>query len=357
VDFRNVLVTGGAGFVGSRLAIRLRQSYPDLAVFALDNLSRRGSEVNLLELRAHDVGFVHGDIRCPSDLSGLPRFDLMIECSAEPSVHAGQDGSPAGVIESNLIGTMNCLEAARSSGAAVLFLSTSRVYPIEALNSLRYTETDTRFVLDAEQDLPGAGANGIAESFPLTGARSFYGMTKLASEALIQEYVFSFDMPALINRCAVIAGPGQMGKVDQGVVTLWVARHLFGVPLTYTGFGGQGKQVRDILHVDDLFALVDRQLNTQSVWDGRRYNVGGGTENSASLFELTELCRELTGSRVEISPRPETARVDVRIFETDNTKVQRDLGWKPEREVAATVAEISEWIRSRKSQLEPFLGR
>ena len=207
----------------------------------------------------------------------------MIDCSAEPSVQAGLGGSPRAVLDTNLVGTINCLEAARARGAAFLFLSTSRIYPIAALNDLPFTETETRFRWDDVPGIAGFSERGIAEGFTLDGARSFYGTSKLAGEQLIQEYVFSYGMRALINRCGVIAGPWQMGKVDQGVITLWVARHYFGQPLRYTGFGGHGKQVRDILHVHDLFDLLQLQLEAPERWDGRVYNVGGGNDGSVSL--------------------------------------------------------------------------
>ncbi|MCA8950273.1 MAG: NAD-dependent epimerase/dehydratase family protein [Planctomycetes bacterium] len=355
LPYRHVLVTGGAGFVGSRLCLRLRREFEGLRVTALDNLVRRGSELHIRPLREHGVDFVHGDIRCPEDLAALPAFDLLLECSAEPSVHAGQSGSPVGVVHNNLTGALHCLEAARQNGAAVLFLSTSRVYPIAHLRALRHTEAETRLELTAEQELPGCSHAGIAEGFPLDGARSFYGMTKLAGEALIQEYVFTYGMRALIDRCGVIAGPGQMGKADQGVVTLWAARHVYGRPLKYIGFGGHGKQVRDVLHVDDLCDLVVLQLQSPSIWDGRIYNAGGGAAHSASLLELTGLCRELSGQKVEIASEPATAAVDVPIYVTDNALVERELGWQPRRDVPTTLGEILAWIRDHRDELRPVL--
>ena len=113
-------------------------------------------------------------------------------------------------------------------------------------------------------------------------------------------------MPAVIDRCGVIAGPWQMGKVDQGVFTHWMLAHHFGNPLSYIGFGGEGKQVRDLLHVEDLVDLVERQLLDPEAWDGRTVNVGGGRECSLSLRETTAICRELTGNEVPIEPVAET---------------------------------------------------
>lgn len=356
MSFARILVTGGAGFVGSNLALRLKRDRPGAEVIALDNLLRRGSEANLPRLREHGVEFRHGDIRCREDLEGLPDFDLLIECSAEPSVHAGASGSPATVVQVNLAGTANCLEAARRQGAAVLFLSTSRVYPIARLRALGYEEGATRLALAAEQVQSGASDEGVSEDFALAGARSFYGATKLASELLIQEYVFNSGMRALVYRAGVIAGPWQMGRVDQGFVSLWVARHHFGRPLRYVGFGGGGKQVRDVLHIDDLGDLVLAHLSDPSVWDGRVYNVGGGKAVSTSLLELTALCREATGRTVPIDSEPATSPVDVPIYLSDCARVMRDTAWRPRRGMEEIVRDVAGWLAANGDRLEATVG-
>src|SRR5437764_11327435 len=211
---------------------------------------------------------------------------------------SGFDGSPEYVVKSNLLGAFNCLELARRHSAHVVFLSTSRVYPMGALRRLALEESDTRFELAAEQPLPGASPAGIAEEFPLRGARTIYGSTKLAAELLIEEYRDAYGLRAVIDRCGVIAGPWQMGKVDQGVFTYWVLAHHFRRPLAYIGFGGHGKQVRDLLHVQDLVDLLDEQLTDPERWDGFTGNVGGGRKCSLSLLETTALCREITGNAV-----------------------------------------------------------
>jgi CDP-paratose 2-epimerase len=352
--FRHVLITGGAGFVGANLAIEFRQQFPKLAVTSFDNLGRRGSELNLARLNQHGVAFVHGDVRCAEDVADLDGFDLLIDCSAQPSVHAGLSGSPLPVVQNNLQGTIHCAEAARKRGAALLFLSTSRVYPIEAVNGLPYDEEPTRFRWTATSGVPGFGPEGIAEDFPLTGARSLYGATKLASELILQEYAYSYKMPVLIDRCGVLTGPWQMGKVDQGVITFWVARHLLKLPLRYTGFGGAGKQVRDLLHVDDLFALLIRQLDRPECWDGRVYNVGGGNDVSTSLVELTDLCRQVTGNSVAIGSVPDTAAVDVRIYITDARRAMAEFGWKPTIQVHAIVDGIHQWLRDNLALVQPL---
>jgi CDP-paratose 2-epimerase len=354
--FDKILITGGAGFVGSSLAIRFKSAFPGIRVMAMDNLHRRGSELNLPRLRGAGVEFHHGDVRCPEDLEVLPTFDLLIDCAAEPSVQAGVGGSPQYVLNNNLVGTIHCLEAARVRRAAFLLISTSRVYPIAALNALPFREENTRFCWDGGCGVPGCSPEGIAETFPLAGARSYYGASKLAAELLVQEYVYNAGMPALIDRCGILAGPWQMGKVDQGVVTLWVAHHYFERPLRYIGFGGQGKQVRDLLHVDDLFELLVLQMRSTAGWDGRVYNVGGGLPVSASLRELTELCESATGRRIPISSAPETSDVDLRIYLTDARKAMAEFGWRPTRSVAQIVGDIADWIGMHRNELCEILA-
>jgi CDP-paratose 2-epimerase len=350
---RHVLVTGGAGFVGSGLALRARQAWPDATVTAFDNLRRRGSELNLARLRAAGVTFVHGDIRSPADLAPLGReLDLLLECSAEPSVLAGYDGDPSYVIDTNLVGTIHCLELARKAGAAVLFLSTSRVYPIAALNDILTDEAETRFEIADSQALPGVTADGISEDFPLHGTRSIYGATKLASELLIAEYHEAFGLRTLVNRCGVIAGPWQMGKVDQGVFSLWMARHLKGGTLTYNGWNGQGKQVRDLLHIDDLADLVVTEVEAFDRLDGQMFNAGGGRGCSLSLQETTALCEEISGRRIAITPRPDTRVADIKLYVTDNTRVTAATGWAPRRTAVDVLRDLHDWMRAHAPQLE-----
>ena len=350
-----VLVTGGAGFIGANVAIGLAERHPDWEIAALDNLHRRGAELNLPRLRAAGVEFEHGDVRVPDDLMRTGHADALVECSAEPSALAGFEGSPDYVVRSNLVGAYNCLELARRDGAYLVFLSTSRVYPVAGLRGLALEETDTRFELAAEQPLPGVSPAGIAEAFPLEGARTLYGSTKLAAELLIEEYRDAYGLRAVIDRCGVIAGPWQMGKVDQGVFTFWMLAHHFRTPLRYIGFGGTGRQVRDLLHVDDLLELVDGQLADPGRWDGAKVNVGGGRERSLSLLETTALCAEITGNRVEIEPSAETRPGDVPLYISDCRRLESLTDWRPRRSARDILADIHGWIRDHEHDLEQAL--
>ena len=353
---KTILVTGGAGFVGTTLALGFKAQEADCRVIALDNLKRRGSELNLPRLRAGGVEFVHGDVRCPADLESCGPCDLLIECSAEPSVLAGYGGSPAYVTDANLIGAINCLEHARRHGSDFVFLSTSRVYPMAAINQLALVETDTRFEIAAEQPFPGVGPAGISEDFPLAGARSLYGATKLCAELLIAEYVEMYGLRAVVNRCGVIAGPWQMGRVDQGVTALWVARHVYGGALKYIGYGGTGKQVRDVLHVDDLLRLVRVEAARMDTLKGRVLNAGGGRAVSASLREMTALCEAVAGRSIEIGSDPETRAADVPVYITDNRRVTEATGWRPEKGVLEIIEDIHRWIVDNRDTLAGILA-
>jgi CDP-paratose 2-epimerase len=350
-----LLITGGAGFVGSNLAVSLAARHPEWEIAALDNLYRRGSELNLPRLDEAGVKFVRGDVREPADLEGLPEISALIECSAEPSVMSGVDGDTGYLVHTNLTGAYNCLELARRDSAFVVFLSTSRVYPVAPQCRLALTEAPTRFEIAPEQDVPGVSPAGIAEEFPLDGARTLYGATKLAAELLIEEYRTGLGVPAVIDRCGVIAGPWQMGKVDQGVFTHWMLAHHFGQPLSYIGFGGAGKQVRDLLHVEDLVDLVERQLLDPGVWDGRTVNVGGGRECSLSLLETTEICRRLTGNEVPIEPVEQTRAGDVPIYLSDCGRLFGLDRWRPRRDAEQILADIHQWIAADEMRIAEAL--
>ncbi len=354
--FSRILITGGAGFVGSNLSIRLKREFPTSSIVAFDNLHRRGSELNLPRLKQSGVDFIHGDVRRLEDFDALPAPpDLIVECSAEPSAQAGYGGSPAYLIHTNLTGAFHCLELARQSKSAFIFLSTSRVYPFPKLNRLRYTESPTRYVLTDDQPFPGASAQGIGEDFPLDGPRSLYGMTKLAAELMVEEYSDAYSIPSITTRFGLLTGPWQMAKSDQGVIALWAAFHYFKRNLSYIGFGGMGKQVRDFLHIDDFCDLVVDQIRHFPDYQGKRLNAGGGLANSLSLAETTALCREITGNSVEITAVSENRPADVRSYITDHRAITAVRGWRPKRDARTTIQDLCDWLQANEAELGPLL--
>jgi CDP-paratose 2-epimerase len=351
-----ILIAGGAGFVGSNLALLLKGDYPGHKIVALDNLRRRGSELNIPRLKAAGIEFRHGDIRNPSDLDEVGGFDLLIECAAEPSVSAGYETAPSYVTHTNLCGSLNCFEQARRYRADVIFISTSRVYPVKPLRQLSLKETATRFQLDETMDHPGVTRDGINENFPMEGSRTIYGAAKLASELILAEYADCYRINAIINRCGILTGPWQMGHVEQGVVALWVARHLFGGPLTYIGYGGSGKQVRDVLHVQDFYDLLALQLNHTAKLSGQVFNVGGGNENTMSLLELTQLCQDTTGKQIDIDKDPKTRDNDIPWYVSDCSKINTLMRWHPKITPKEVIEQLVIWMRENQQSLEPIFN-
>jgi CDP-paratose 2-epimerase len=351
-----ILITGGAGFAGSTVAIALKQHFPSTRVIALDNLHRRGSELNLPRLAQANVQFVHGDIRAREDLLMLlpDAPGLLVECSAEPSAQAGYRGSPEYVIQTNLVGSFHCLELARHARADVIFISTSRVYPYEALNNLPFIEEETRFALATDRAILGSSAAGISECFPMAGARSLYGMTKLAAELMMEEYADAYGLRYVINRCGLLTGPWQMAKADQGVMVLWMAAHYFCRGLAYVGFQGTGKQVRDVLHIDDFCDLLVDQIQHFNLYRGQRYNVGGGLINSLSLQETTRLCAEITGNTIPLASSAVTRPADVRLYISDHRLISSVNEWRPRRDTRLTLTDIFNWLRSEEQRLRPL---
>ena len=351
-----ILITGGCGFVGSSLAISLKKKYNQYSVKVIDNLKRRGSELNLTRLKSHGIEFNHGDIRFRQDLNQIKEVDFIIDAAAEPSVQAGLDGSPDYLIETNFMGTYNTLEFSKMCNSKIIFLSTSRVYSIPALESIEYNNGDERFLISQNQTIRGVSETGITESFDVSSYRSLYGTTKLASEMLVQEYNALFGLHTVINRCGVLTGPWQMGKVDQGFIVLWLAKHLWKGELSYVGYGGSGKQVRDILHVHDLFRLVDWQMHNMEKVNGGVYNIGGGIHSSVSLKELTDFSASLTGNKISIKSIYQNRKADIPIYVTDYSKITSLSGWQPTYAVSEILQDILDWMQKHEAMLRPILS-
>jgi CDP-paratose 2-epimerase len=353
----NILITGGCGFVGSNLAIAFKQANPSYQIIALDNLKRRGSELNIARLRGMGIHFIHGDIRNVEDFDEVGSIDILIDAAAEPSVVSGMNTTPDYLINTNLVGTINCLNFALKHNAIFVLLSTSRVYPIGLLNEITLSEEVSRFSINEnENQILGVSAAGVSEQFPLQGARSFYGTSKLAAELFVEEYAAFYGLKTIVNRCGVLTGPWQMGKVDQGVVVLWMARHFWNQELGYFGFGGEGKQVRDMLHVNDLYNLLEIQLKNPLKYTGRPWNVGGGRDVSVSLNELTSICRSITGNTIRINSVKENRVADIPWYITDSNEIKNVSGWEPTYSVEKIMSEIYEWIKGNEDMLKPILG-
>jgi CDP-paratose 2-epimerase len=353
----HILVTGGCGFVGSELALFLREE--GHRVIVMDNLVRRGSESNLDRLKHQDVAFLHGDVRNPEDFANLPHgIDFVCDASAQPSVVTGY-ANPLFDITNNSLGAIHVLEFVRHRHCPLIFFSSNRVYGADRLNALPRRESPTRFEWDpaAWQSIPPEDRprgfdpiHGISEEFSIDGGqRSIYGLSKLIADAACQEYAQGFDLPIVVNRFGVISGAGQFGKADQGWVVWWAIAHYFSLPLKYIGW--KGKQVRDVLFMDDVLRLVKLQMDRISHCRGEVFNLGGGAANSLSLLEATRLVESKLGRSMHI-PYEEAARTaDIALYFTDNRKASKVLGWQPQITLQQGFDRIFEWIRKNEAEL------
>lgn len=337
-----IAITGICGFVGSELALQLGRRFSGAQIVGIDNFSRPGSETTRPRLKAAGVIVKHGDVRCPSDLDALGAADWVIDAAANPSVLVGVDGrtSSRQAVEHNLVGTLNVLEFCKARGAGLVLLSTSRVYSVNALNALPLAVRDDAFAPDESATWPnGAAPPGLTEKFSTAGPVSLYGATKVASEAMAIEYGDAFGFPVVIDRCGVMAGPGQFGTGEQGIFSFWVRAWASGQPLRYLGFGGTGHQVRDALHPQDLANLVERQLRAASDATGI-WNVGGGSSNAMSLAQLSAWCSTHFGER-QVGADPARRKWDVPWLVMDTSRVRERFGWTPAISVMHVLDEIA----------------
>jgi CDP-paratose 2-epimerase len=353
----HILITGGAGFVGSELAARLSEK--NHRVVAMDNLVRRGSESNLEKLARYGVTFVHGDVRNPEDFANLPQgIEFVCDTSAQPSVVSGY-ANPIFDINNNSLGVVRVLEFARQHRCPLIFFSSNRVYVVDRLLELPRREAATRIEWDSEvwNKIPVGSRprgfdplHGVSEEFATDGGqRSIYGLSKMIADLACQEYAQAFDMPIVVNRFGVIAGTGQFAKLDQGWVTWWAIAHYFNLPLKYIGWNG--KQVRDILFLDDVSALVELQMSQIERFRGGIFNLGGGAANSLSLREATRLLEDKLGHGTTITTEDSVRKADLPIYFTDNRKAAKALDWRPTVTIDQGLDRILAWIRANEAAL------
>ncbi|MBV9034919.1 MAG: NAD-dependent epimerase/dehydratase family protein [Acidobacteriaceae bacterium] len=348
-----ILITGICGFVGNRLARVLPERLTGIEITGIDNLLRPGSELNRQRLAEAGCRVIHGDLRMRSDVESLPACDWVIDAAANPSVLAGVDGksSPRQLNEHNLTGTLNILEYCRLHRAGLILLSTSRVYSLRDLAALPTVVQNQAFALDGKSlNMPGVTVSGVTENFSTKPPISLYGATKLASEVMAREYGFAFDFPVWINRCGVLAGAGQFGTAEQGIFSYWLHAHAARLRLRYIGFGGQGYQVRDAFHPDDLADLLAIEMERDPPADAI-FNAGGGPGNAMSLAQLTEWCDKRFGAHgPEADERPRA--FDIPWFVMNNDRVRRELGWSPRRSLSSILEEIAEHVRAHPDWLK-----
>lgn len=328
-----ILITGGAGFIGCNTAARLMQE--GYKVFILDNLSRKGTEKNLEWLKSRGgFKFIRGDIRNEKLLNRIFRgekFSAVLHLAAQVAVTTSVK-NPVEDFEINARGTLNLLEAIRKSGQepVVIYTSTNKVYG--GLEGLRVKEKKLRYEL---LDYPG----GISEDFPLD-FHSPYGCSKGSADQYVRDYGRIYGMRTVVLRQSCIYGPHQFGIEDQGWVAFFIKQVLKGKTITIYG---NGKQVRDLLFVDDLVELYLKIIKSNKNLRGVVYNTGGGVKNSLSLLELIEILKQKINKKIKLNfsePRPG----DQRVFIADIKRLKADFNWKIRVGYEKGIEKLIEWI-------------
>lgn len=344
---RSVLIFGGAGFIGSNWASWLLE-HTDARVHVFDNLSRSGVRHNLDFLKKKSGGsgrlkVTVGDVRHVVDVERAVRDANEIYHFAAQVAVTTSVNDPLLDFDTNLRGTFNILEGIRKAGHKpfLLFTSTNKVYG--ELNDHLLVSRPTRYEFrDVE---------GISEKQPLD-FHSPYGCSKGAADQYVHDYARMFGIPAVVFRMSCIAGQRQFGNEDQG----WVAHFLYSamqrIPLVIYG---DGRQVRDVLCVEDLIRAFEAVSSKQEVTRGQVYNVGGGQANTTSLVELISEIEKLMGRQLEFvkdGPRPG----DQLVYVTDYSKLKRDTGWKPQVNVRQTLMRIQDWWKQNREVFDPAVS-
>ncbi|MGZ0080382.1 GDP-mannose 4,6-dehydratase [Methylomonas sp. YC3] len=334
-----LLITGGCGFLGSNLAADAIRRGDELLIF--DNLYRSGSRENLTWLQTQGKFlFEHGDIRNQNDITRAiqsSKPDAIFHLAGQVAMTTSI-ANPRMDFEVNAVGTHNLLEAVRqySPETIVVYSSTNKVYG--DLEQYSYTETQTRFQC---QEHP----NGFDENVPLE-FHSPYGCSKGAADQYMLDYARIFGLKTVVFRHSSMYGGRQFATYDQGWVgwfcqkAIETAKGLSKEPFTISG---TGKQVRDVLHAEDMKRLYSAALSNIDKAQGQVFNIGGGIENSLSLLELFELLESIVGVRLNYDQLP-VRESDQRVFVADISKAKRLLAWQPQVTAPEGVSAMVKWV-------------
>jgi CDP-paratose 2-epimerase len=339
-----VLITGGAGFIGTNVA----RSYlaNNQAVHIFDSLARPGVERNIRELQETYPGriqFTNADVRDRRQLQqAVEGASAVYHLAAQVAVTTSLE-DPLDDAGSNLIGTLYLLEAVRNLNprASVLFTSTNKVYG--RLDSVPICERGRRY--EPVDEL--VARSGINERQPLEFL-SPYGCSKGSADQYVLDYAHSYGLSACVFRMSCIYGPYQLGSEDQGWVAHFLRQAMKGEPITI--YGG-GKQVRDLLFVDDLvkaMLLIHQNIDRAA---GQVFNIGGGIRNATSLLELIDQIRTLLGVPITVEKGPERL-ADQRWFVADSSKMHNLLGWTPQTSIRDGLRALYDWYLVRPSLIE-----
>ena len=344
--YEDILVTGGAGFVGSNFCDYMLSNYPNSRVTIYDDFSRAGTEYNLNWLRRNYSGeerisVARARLQDSEPLSeAVWGKDLVLHAAAQVAVTTSL-ADPRQDFDTNAIGTLNLLEAARKSNSdpTLLYCSTNKVYG--ELKGVTIQEKSSRY------DFSGILCKGIDESQHFDPCTP-YGCSKAVGDMYFQDYSRSYGMKSVVFRMSCIYGVHQYGNEDQAWISHFIISLILGHPLTIYG---DGKQVRDILYVDDLcraFELATKNINKTK---GKFFNIGGGPENTYSLLELMEYLERITKKKISKSFGP-WRPADQKVYYSNISKAERAFGWSPKITKEAGVRKLYNWTLKNKSLID-----
>ena len=337
-----LLITGGCGFLGSNLAAHAIQSGFETCLF--DNLSRQGSAENLSWLKSKGgFAFIHGDIRNKNDVETIVRdgnFDAIFHLAGQVAMTTSI-ANPYKDFEINALGTINVLDSVRkySPDTAVLYSSTNKVYG--DLEQFDYSETDTRYICTQYP-------NGFDEKVTLD-FHSPYGCSKGSADQYMLDFHRIFGLKTAVFRHSSMYGSRQFATYDQGWIGWFCQKAIEKKqnpncePFTISG---NGKQVRDILHAEDMIKLYFTALENIADIQGNAFNIGGTMANSLSLLELFALLEDILGVKLQYTHLP-VRESDQRVFVADTTKFFNYTGWKPEVSCRDGISSMIAWLMSR----------
>ena len=332
---KHYLVTGGAGFIGSNYVHRLLSRGEQVTIY--DNLSRAGAAKNMAwlqdEFGKNGTRLIPGDVADGAYLAEVARdADVIVHLAGQVAVTTSIT-HPREDFEANALGTFNALEAARASGRDPIFLyaSTNKVYG--GMEDVALAEEPTRWrYANLEYGCP--------ESQPLD-FHSPYGCSKGTGDQYVRDYARIYGLRSVVFRQSCIYGPRQFGIEDQGWVAWFVIAAVTGNPITIYG---DGKQVRDVLHVNDLLDAYDAALEKIDTVAGQVYNLGGGPQNVMSIWaEFGPILKRLLGKEIPVA-RSDWRPGDQKVFYADIRKAERELGWKPNIRVEQGVEMLFKWV-------------
>ena len=337
-----IIITGGCGFIGSSLCLFLKKKIKNITILSIDNLSKSYSKFNEKILKKNRINNERIDLGKFNSLKNINfKADFIIDCSAEPAVEISRK-KVIKVLEGNFLSTFNVLEKAEKDHSKIIFISSSRVYPIK-------TSYEKFKIFKKEQK-----HSPYTETSDFKGPKTIYGFTKYSSEKLIEEYNYSKNIKYIINRCGLVSGPGQFGKVEQGLVSLWMWRHMNKKKLIYIGFQGSGEQIRDVLFVQDLCELIIKQVRNFSIFQNNLYCIGGGIKNAINLKNLTKICSKITQNKVNISKQKTTSIYDIPYYVSSLKKIQKTCNWKPKIDLNKGLKQIYDWMKKNNNKIKKF---